>query len=91
MKLYQYGLENELYTLPDGTAGDWFGPYRYRDVHARLGDPPALREHLQRLDRDSILVNRAQEYFGQFPDSVELTEDFEVLYEDERVSLYRLR
>ena len=91
MKLYQYGLENELYTLPDGTAGDWFGPYRYRDVHARLGDPSALREHLQSLDRNSILVNRAQEYFGQFPDSVELTEDFEVLYEDERVSLYRLR
>jgi hypothetical protein len=91
LKLYQFGLENELYTLPDGTAGDWFGPYRYRDIYERLGDPPALGEHLQRLDRDSILVNRAQDYFGRFPDSAELSEYFEVLYEDERVSLYRLR
>jgi hypothetical protein len=91
LMLYQFGLENELYMLPDGTAGDWFGPYRYRDVHERLSDPPALREHLLKLGRDSILVNRAQDYLGQFPDSAELSELFEVLYEDQHVSLYRVR
>lgn len=90
LKLYQFGLENELYVLGADVVGDWFGPYRYNDVWELRNDIPALRDHLLQLDRDSILVNRGREYFADFPAGKELQPEFELLYEDKQVALYRI-
>jgi hypothetical protein len=90
MRLYQYGLENEIYLLPEDTAGDWFGRYRYRAVQALQNDPAALAEHLRGLGRDSLLVNRSRAYFDKFPAGAALAPAFETLYDDGRVSLYRI-
>jgi hypothetical protein len=91
LNLYQYGFENEIYTLPENTAGDWYGPYRYRSVRALQHDPAALSEHLRSLRRDSLLVNRGRDYFNEFPAGDALAPSFETLYDDGRVSLYRLK
>jgi len=91
LRLYQYGFENERYVLGDDVAGDWFGPYRYRQIRSRSHDPAALRQVLQRLGRDSILVNRKRHPFDQSPAGDELSAFFEILYEDEHAGLYRIR
>jgi hypothetical protein len=90
LKLYQFGLENELYVLSADVVGDWFGPYRYSDVWELRNDITALRAHLVQLGRDSIMVNRGREYFADLPASNALLPEFELLYEDERVALYRI-
>jgi hypothetical protein len=53
-----YGLHLErLAYFADGTLlGDWFGPARFREVYARLDDPPALAAHLRRLGADYLIV-----------------------------------
>jgi len=90
LRLYQYGLENELYVLGDNAAGDWFGPYRYARIKASSGDPLALRGVLLDMGRDSILVNRVRAGFDGIPQTEVLVGEFELLYEDGRVSLYRI-
>ena len=90
LRLYQFGLENEFYVLGDKAAGDWFGPYRYARIKASSSDPVALRDVLLDLGRDSILVNRARVGFAGIPQTADLAGEFEVLYEDGRVSLYRI-
>jgi hypothetical protein len=90
LNLFQLGLENEIYLMGDDTAGDWFGPYRYREVLARVDDAAALRDHLRRLGRDSLLVNRERPPFSEFGRRFEPTDAFETLHEDQRVTLYRI-
>ncbi len=90
LKLYQFGLENELYFIGAGAAGDWFGPYRYSEVWELRNDTPALKDHLLQLGRDSILVNRSRPYFNELPSSSALQPEFKLLYEDSHVSLYRM-
>jgi hypothetical protein len=90
LKLFQLGLENEIYLMGDDTAGDWFGPYRYRDVLELAGDAGALRGHLMRLRRDSLLINRERPPFSDFSQQFAPSSGFEKLYEDQRVTLYRL-
>jgi hypothetical protein len=90
LKLYQLGLENELYLMGEDTAGDWFGPYRYREVLALADDAGALRRHLRALGRDSLLVNRERPPFDEFSRRASLQPVFEKVYEDQRVTLYRI-
>ena len=90
LMLYQFGLENEFYVLGNNAAGDWFGPYRYARIKATSGDPVALRDVLLDLGRDSILVNRVRAGFDGIPQTEALAGEFEALYEDGRVSLYRI-
>jgi len=90
LKLYQLGLENELYLMGKDTAGDWFGPYRYREVLALADDAGALRRHLRALGRDSLLVNRERPPFDEFSRRATLQPEFEKVYEDPRVTLYRI-
>jgi 4-amino-4-deoxy-L-arabinose transferase-like glycosyltransferase len=90
LKLYQLGLENELYLMGEDTAGDWFGPYRYREVLALADDAGALRRHLRALGRDSLLVNRERPPFDEFSRRASLHPLFEKVYEDQRVTLYRI-
>lgn len=90
LRLYQLGLENELYVMGDHAAGDWFGPYRYREVLALAGDAGALRRHLQGLGRDSLLVNRERPPFDEFARNFAGGRGFEKVYEDRRVALYRI-
>jgi 4-amino-4-deoxy-L-arabinose transferase-like glycosyltransferase len=53
-----YGLRTErLAYFADGTLlGDWFGPARFRDVFARLGDPASLALHLRGLGAEYLIV-----------------------------------
>ena len=90
LKLYQLGLENELYLMGEDTAGDWFGPYRYREVLALADDAGALRRHLRALGRDSLLVNRERPPFDEFSQRASLQPGFDKVYEDRRVTLYRI-
>jgi hypothetical protein len=91
LKLFQLGLENEIYLMGDDTAGDWFGPYRYRSVLALADDPEALREHLLESERDSLLINRERPPFAEFSRRFAPPPGtFEKLYEDHRVTLYRI-
>lgn len=90
LKLYQLGLENELYVMGDRAAGDWFGPYRYREVLALAGDSGALRRHLQGLGRDSLLINRERPPFDEFSRGFAGGPGFDKVYEDQRVTLYRI-
>ena len=76
--------------MGDDTAGDWFGPYRYREVLTRADDAAALRGHLRRLGRDSLLVNRERPPFSEFDRLFAPSDAFETLYEDQRVTLYRV-
>lgn len=91
LKLYQLGLEDEFYTLGNDVAGDWFGPWRYRDVLALQGQPQALAAHLRALGRDSLLVSRRRPPFDAFAATLEETHGLTLLYRDERVALYRLQ
>jgi len=90
LRLYQLGLENEYYVLGRDVAGDWFGPYRYRDVLALADDPAGLAQHLRSLGRDSLLVHHARPPFDDFAARARLQPVFEEIYRDERVALYRL-
>jgi hypothetical protein len=90
LRPYQLGLENELFVIGPHAAGDWFGPYRYREVLALVEDPAALRMHLLSLGRDSLLVNRQRAPFEAFSRQFGDPPGFIKLYEDPRVTLYRL-
>jgi hypothetical protein len=90
LKLYQLGLENELYLMGDDTAGDWFGPYRYREVLALADDAAALRTHLRELGRDSLLINRERPPFSEFSQQFSPSDGFAKLHQDQRVTLYRI-
>ena len=76
--------------MGDDTAGDWFGPYRYREVLALADDAAALRAHLLSLGRDSLLINRERPPFSEFNQRFSPSDGFELLYQDERVTLYRI-
>jgi len=90
LRLFQLGLENEIYLMGDDTAGDWFGPYRYREVLALADETAALRRHLRELGRDSLLINRERPPFSEFSQRFSPSDGFEKLYQDERVTLYRI-
>jgi hypothetical protein len=89
LKLYQLGLEDELFVMGENAAGDWFGPYRYREVLALENDAVALRRHLRELGRDSLLVSRERAPFDEFSRNFSYRPAFEKVYEDPRVTLYR--
>jgi len=90
LKLYQLGFENEIYHLPRQVFGDWFGPYRYRDVLALGGDGEATARHLEKIGADSIMVNRTRKRFSNFLLNSELEPGLRKVYEDHAVVLYTL-
>jgi hypothetical protein len=90
LKLYQYGLENERYYLGERVPGDFFGPYRYRPILRSRGDAGMVRQELQRMGLDSILINRRRPYFKELGADGSLASEFDKLYEDDNVALYRI-
>lgn len=91
LSLYQMGLENELYLLGRSVRGDWFGPYRYRDIIALAGDGEAVAEHLRQFGVDSLIVSKSRRQFGEFLEQSGLEPALTAVYEDADVVLYRLR
>jgi len=88
LSLYQAGLENELYLLGKPVFGDWFGPYRYRDLVALGGEGEATANHLERLGADSLIVSKTRPEFHEYLANSQLTPALIQVYEDEAVILY---
>jgi hypothetical protein len=90
LKLYQLGLENEIYYLGKPVIGDWFGPYRYRDVLSLGGEGGATATHLRELGANSLLINRTRPKIAEYLRSSTLEPELVKAYEDEGVVLYIL-
>jgi len=86
-RIYQLGLEGAIYYAPQPIWGDWFGPWRYRDVMNL--EPAALREVLARQHFDALLIDTAR-----FPDIAarpDFERHFSLARTDGTVRLYRLQ
>lgn len=90
LRLYQYGLENERYYLGERVPGDFFGPYRYRTILESRGSAAVAKQELQRMGLDSILVNQKRWPFNELGASGSLAPEFDTLYRDENVAIYRI-
>jgi hypothetical protein len=92
-RIYQIGLEGELYYIGAPVIGDHFGPARYRDTVKLRSSPDELAEHLRSLGADHLLIDllRYPNGFNIDADDPLFAKYFELVRETPRAALYRIR
>jgi hypothetical protein len=85
--IYQFGLEETTFYMPQPVWGDHFGPGRYRDMAALSAE--ALAEKLNSMGIDVLVINHA--HWPQVEAKVNFRHYFEELMSSKGVTAYRLR
>ena len=85
--IYQFGLEDAIFYMPQPVWGDHFGPARYRDMAALPAE--ALAEKLDSMEIDVLLVSHV--HWPQVEAKTNFHQFFEVILSGKDVTAYRLR
>ena len=85
--IYQFGLEDTIFYMPQPVWGDHFGPGRYRDMAALSAE--ALAEKLNSMGIDVLVINHA--HWPQVEAKVNFRHYFEEMMSSKGVTAYRLR
>jgi len=88
-RIYQLGMEGEIYYAPRPIWGDWFGPWRYGD-YARL-DAPALRQRLASEGFDALLVHTGRMRNRAMVTKPEFARYFALEHQERAVMLFSVR
>lgn len=89
LRLFQYGFENEIYYL-GRPLGDWRGAYRYEHVTSMGSDAAALKDYLEGLSLDALLVSKQREPFYQVLQDPEIHNYFDTLYANDQLVLLKI-
>jgi len=84
--IYQFGLEDAIFYMPQPVWGDHFGPGRYRDMAALSAE--ALAEKLDSMGIDVLLISHSD--WPQVEAKQNFHQYFEVLVSSDGVTAYRL-
>ena len=85
--IYQFGLEDAIFYMPQPVWGDHFGPGRYRDMAALSAE--ALAEKLNSMGIDVLVINHSR--WPQIEARINFDHYFEEMMSSKGVTAYRLR
>jgi hypothetical protein len=85
--IYQFGLENAIFYMPQPVWGDHFGPGRYWDMAELSAE--ALAEKLNSMDIDVLVISHA--HWPQIEVKINFHHYFEEMMSSKGVTAYRLR
>jgi hypothetical protein len=85
--IYQFGLEDSIFYMPQPSWGDYFGPGRYRDMAAMSSE--ALAEKLNSMDIDILVINHIR--WPQIRSKIDFDHYFEEIVSSQDVSAYNLK
>ncbi len=85
--IYQFGLEDAIFYMPQPVWGDHFGPGRYRDMAALSAE--ALAEKLNSMGIDVLVISHS--HWPQIKAKINFHHYFEEMMSSKGVTAYRLR
>ena len=85
--IYQFGLEDAIFYMPQPVWGDHFGAARYKDMAVLSADE--LAEKLDSMGIDILVIRHS--HWPQVKGKTDFNHYFEELISSKGVSAYRLR
>jgi hypothetical protein len=85
--IYQFGLEDAIFYMPQPVWGDHFGPGRYRDMAPLSAE--LLANKLRSMRIDTLVINH--EHWPTIHTKVNFDSHFEEILNSKSVTAYRLK